>query len=37
VTRNPLVDELARLDVSEMSPLEAITKLYDLQKLAKEE
>ena len=37
VTRNPAVDELARLDVSEMSPLEAITKLYDLQKLAKEE
>ena len=35
--RPPLLDELARLDISSMSPLEAITKLYELQKKAKED
>jgi DNA mismatch repair protein MutS len=34
-TRNPVVDELEELDVSAMSPLEAISKLYELKKLAK--
>ncbi len=32
----PLVDDLLRLDVSNMTPLEAINKLYELQSLAKE-
>jgi DNA mismatch repair protein MutS len=34
-TRNPIIDELEGLDVSAMSPLEAISKLYELKKLAK--
>jgi hypothetical protein len=34
VTRNPVVDELQELDVSAMTPLEAISKLYELKKLA---
>jgi len=33
---NPLADELRRLDVSAMTPLEAINKLYELQKKANE-
>jgi DNA mismatch repair protein MutS len=36
VTSNPVVEELGRLDVSAMSPLEAISKLYELQNLAKQ-
>jgi hypothetical protein len=32
----PIVDELLKLDVDSMTPLEAITKLYQLQKKAKE-
>jgi DNA mismatch repair protein MutS len=32
---NPLAEELNRLDVSSMTPLEAINKLYELQKKAK--
>lgn len=32
---NPLGEELKRLDVSTMTPLEAISKLYELQKKAK--
>jgi DNA mismatch repair protein MutS len=35
VTTNPVVEELAALDVHALTPLEAITKLYDLQKKAK--
>jgi len=34
-TRNPVVDELDELDISAMTPLEAISKLYELKKLAK--
>jgi DNA mismatch repair protein MutS len=33
---NPLLEELKRLDVSTMTPLEAISKLYELQKKAKD-
>jgi DNA mismatch repair protein MutS len=32
--RNPVLDELEELDVSEMTPLEAISKLYELKNLA---
>jgi DNA mismatch repair protein MutS len=32
---SPLLEELQRLDVSAMTPLEAISKLYELQKKAK--
>ena len=32
-----LVEELKRLDVSSMTPLEAITALYELQRRASEE
>jgi DNA mismatch repair protein MutS len=35
-TGNPLLKELEDLDVSAMTPLDAISKLYDLQKRAKE-
>jgi DNA mismatch repair protein MutS len=31
-----LVDEIARLDIDSMSPLEAITKLYELKRMAQE-
>jgi len=34
---NPALDELQRLDISAMTPLEAISKLYELQKKAKDE
>jgi DNA mismatch repair protein MutS len=33
---NPLAEELRELDVSSMTPLEAINKLYELQKQAQE-
>nr|MDQ2996259.1 DNA mismatch repair protein MutS [Chloroflexota bacterium] len=33
---NPLIEMLRRLNVNELSPLEALTKLYELQKLAKQ-
>jgi len=32
---NPVLDELEELDVSTMTPLEAISKLYELKRLAK--
>jgi hypothetical protein len=32
---HPAVEELRRLRVEEMSPLDAMTKLYELQRLAK--
>jgi DNA mismatch repair protein MutS len=35
--RSPLMDELEKLDIDSMTPLEAITRLYELQKKAKEE
>jgi DNA mismatch repair protein MutS len=34
--RPPLIDELAELDVDVLTPLEAITKLYELRKKARE-
>ncbi|HSJ58218.1 MAG TPA: DNA mismatch repair protein MutS [Anaerolineae bacterium] len=34
-TTNPALDELRQMDVSAMTPLEAISKLYELQKKAK--
>jgi DNA mismatch repair protein MutS len=33
-TNNPLLEELKRLDISTMTPLEAISKLYELKKQA---
>ncbi|MDP2730061.1 MAG: DNA mismatch repair protein MutS [Dehalococcoidales bacterium] len=33
----PLLEELEKLDVESLTPLEALTKLYELQKKAKEE
>jgi DNA mismatch repair protein MutS len=35
ITGNPLLEELQALDVSAMTPLEAISKLYELQRKAK--
>jgi DNA mismatch repair protein MutS len=32
----PVMDEILKLDISSMTPLEAITKLYELQRKAKE-
>jgi hypothetical protein len=34
--KSPLLEELARLDVDSLSPLEAIIKLHELKKKAKE-
>ena len=34
--KSPVMDEILKLDVSSMTPLEAITKLYELQRRAKE-
>ncbi len=34
--RSPVTDEILKMDVSSMTPLEAITKLYELQRKAKE-
>ncbi|HEY4711845.1 MAG TPA: hypothetical protein VIH69_04100, partial [Dehalococcoidia bacterium] len=31
-----LADEFARLDIDSLSPLEAITKLYELKRMAQE-
>ncbi|MEO7908103.1 MAG: DNA mismatch repair protein MutS [Roseiflexaceae bacterium] len=36
IAPNPLIEMLRRLNVNELSPLEALTKLYELQKLAKQ-
>jgi len=36
VAPSPLIEMLRRLNVNELSPLEALTKLYELQKLAKQ-
>ncbi len=35
--KSPLVDELEKLDIDSLTPLEALTKLYELQKKAGEE
>jgi len=35
-TPSPVLEELTALDISNMTPLEAIGKLYELQKRAKE-
>jgi len=35
--KSPLFDELEKLDIDSMTPLEAITRLYELQKKAKSE
>jgi DNA mismatch repair protein MutS len=35
--QSPLIDELKELDINSLTPLEAITRLYELQKKAKEE
>jgi len=34
--KSPLIEELKKLDIASLTPLEAITKLYELQKKAKE-
>ena len=34
--KSPITDEILKLDISSMTPLEAITKLYELQRKAKE-
>jgi DNA mismatch repair protein MutS len=36
VAPNPVVEYLKRLNVNELTPIEAMTKLYELQKLAQE-
>jgi DNA mismatch repair protein MutS len=35
--KSPVVEELEKLDIDSLTPLEALTKLYELQKKAKEE
>ena len=35
--KSPLIEELEKLDIDSLTPLEAITKLYELQKKAREE
>jgi len=34
--KSPLLEELEKLDIDSLSPLEAITKLYELPKKARE-
>ncbi len=34
--KSPLIEEISQLDIDSMSPLEAITKLYELKRKAKE-
>jgi DNA mismatch repair protein MutS len=34
--KSPLIDEISQLDIDSMSPLEAITRLYELKRKAKE-
>ena len=34
--KSPVVEELEKLDIDSMTPLEALTKLYELQKKARE-
>jgi len=35
--KSPLIDEISQLDVDSISPLEAITRLYELKQKAKDE
>jgi DNA mismatch repair protein MutS len=35
--KSPVLEELEKLDIDSLTPLEALTKLYELQKKAKEE
>jgi DNA mismatch repair protein MutS len=35
--KSPLLEELEKLDIDAMTPLEAITRLYEMQKKAREE
>lgn len=35
--KSPLMKELEKLDIDSLTPLEALTKLYELQKRAREE
>jgi DNA mismatch repair protein MutS len=30
--KSPVIEELAKLDINSLTPLEALTKLYELQK-----
>jgi DNA mismatch repair protein MutS len=34
--KSPVIEELEKLDIDSLSPLEALTKLYELQKKARE-
>jgi DNA mismatch repair protein MutS len=34
--KSPLMEEISQLDIDSMSPLEAITRLYELKRKAKE-
>jgi len=34
--KSPVLAELSKLEIDSLTPLEALTKLYDLQKKAKE-
>jgi DNA mismatch repair protein MutS len=36
IAPNPLIEMLRRMNVNELTPIEALTKLYELQKLAKQ-
>jgi DNA mismatch repair protein MutS len=36
VAPSPAIEMLRRLNVNELSPIEALTKLYELQRLASE-
>ena len=35
--KTPLLEELQKLEIDSLTPLEALTKLYELQKKAREE
>jgi DNA mismatch repair protein MutS len=34
--RSPILEELSKLDINSLTPLEALTRLYELQKKARE-
>jgi DNA mismatch repair protein MutS len=34
--KSPVLEELGKLDINSLTPLEALTKLYELQKKARE-
>jgi hypothetical protein len=35
--KSPLLEELGKLDINSLTPLEALTKLYELQQKVKED